>query len=307
MTILPQLERDLFEAARERLPTGDRSVRPRPRRRSIRPSLGNVVAALSVAVALAVGGVAIVLLANHRNPPNRSLASRPPSSGVGSVAALAQLRAHFAVLRRPQTPADQSWGNHSVGLNWRGLSNLTRRLAVLSDGDRIFLTIDQFHGPVPRGLVAPPKIGSLSMTVSLVDKHGDSSGVPDDANSRYTIFPASLEPVQRPRPQHGELGPRLDPGTVWVSLVPDGVSKVRWVFVCGAGRGRCDGFSGSRTIEVPVRDNLAAVPATDSDSCADFACQPATIVWYDAQGDRIATYKDRERGRELVPPAPWKP
>lgn len=107
MTILPQLERDLFNAAEERL----RADSTAPNRRSgspassFRPRLGRGAGALpvilSVAVAIAVAFVAVAVLGHgHRASQGTTASGR---SGGSSRAEL--IRA-LGVLRRPQTKAD---------------------------------------------------------------------------------------------------------------------------------------------------------------------------------------------------------
>ena len=77
MSILPQLERDLVDAARKRLPVATEPARRRSRGAPARrPSLAGVVAVLSVAVTLAIAGLAVGLLSNHRAASNRSQAAQ---------------------------------------------------------------------------------------------------------------------------------------------------------------------------------------------------------------------------------------
>ena len=107
MTILPQLERDLFNAAQERL----RPDSTAPHRRSgspassFRAGLGRGAAGLpvvlSVAVAVAVAVVAVAVLGHGHQPSQRTTASSP--SGGSSRAELIRT---LGVLRRPQTKAD---------------------------------------------------------------------------------------------------------------------------------------------------------------------------------------------------------
>ncbi len=117
-----------------------------------------------------------------------SLAPQATQPVTNAVPTLGQLLAHFAVLRRPQTAADRSWGEGDIGPYWRPLNGLTRLAATSSNGDRVFLTVDQFRGPAPHGHVAAvPKVGSSSMSVSVVDKQGnDSSGAPPTTRTSAT-------------------------------------------------------------------------------------------------------------------------
>jgi DNA-directed RNA polymerase specialized sigma24 family protein len=107
MTILPQLERDLFNAAEERLRPDARA----PDRRSgsppssFRAQLGQAAASLSllvsVAVAIAIAVVAVALL-GHGHHASQSTSASGPSRG----STRAELIRTLGVLRRPQTKAD---------------------------------------------------------------------------------------------------------------------------------------------------------------------------------------------------------
>jgi hypothetical protein len=230
---------------------------------------------------------------NWSAPPNAQ--PRPARAGQGPVGpSLEQLLAHFAVLRRPQTPEDRSWRGGDV----RGrqpdvfLTGLTRLVQTVGDGDRIFLTVD-----------GSPR--SELMTVNLVDKEGNSdgalyaSGVAD-----YTIIPVSLG--ERPLPpayvarHHGRLpaalrarqrslaqfGPPL-----WTSVVPDGVASVRWIFACERGTGfSCRGFGQPLVVNVPVHENVAAARIPATDSCANVGCRAISVTWYNAAGRAIGRY-----------------
>lgn len=109
MTILPQLERDLFNAAEERLRPDARG----PHRRSsslpssVRARLGWAAAGLpvilSVAVAIGIAIVAVAVLGHGRHASQGTTASGP--SGGSSRA---ELIGTFGVLRRSQTKADLS-------------------------------------------------------------------------------------------------------------------------------------------------------------------------------------------------------
>ncbi len=96
MSILPQLERDLREAAERTLGEGSAHSR---RLRHIN-SYGWIPPLAAVLVSIAVAGVALTSL--------RSAGERPIAAGnvAGKTSLSAPLIANFAVLRRPQTPAD---------------------------------------------------------------------------------------------------------------------------------------------------------------------------------------------------------
>lgn len=107
MTILPQLERDLFNAAEERLRANSTASRPRSTSvpSSVRARLREAGATFPLIVSVAVViGIAIVALAvlHHGRPAPTS--TTPSGQGGGSPRA--ELIRTFGVLRRAQTRAD---------------------------------------------------------------------------------------------------------------------------------------------------------------------------------------------------------
>lgn len=107
MTILPQLERDLFNAAEERLPptatpsSGRTIPLPRSSRTRFRRTAASLPVILSAAVTIAIAILALLVLSHgHRASPTTS----PNRPAAGSPRA-ALIRT-FGILRRPQTKAD---------------------------------------------------------------------------------------------------------------------------------------------------------------------------------------------------------
>lgn len=98
MSILPQLERDLREAAERTL--GASSARPLGRHRGLAVSYGWVPALAAVVVSIAVAVVALSLLRSAGERSNKA------GSVAGETRLSGPLVTNFAVLRRPQTPAD---------------------------------------------------------------------------------------------------------------------------------------------------------------------------------------------------------
>ena len=263
---------------------------------------------------LAIAQVCCVLIdrGSHRRVPRprakaASLAPQATQPVTNAVPTLGQLLAHFAVLRRPQTAADRSWGEGDIGPYWRPLTGLTRLAATSSNGDRVFLTVDQFRGPAPHGHVAAvPKVGSSSMSVSVVDKQGnDSSSAPYDADVGYTIFPV---PLGVPLPLSPRLRrahrPAIRGASIWTSVVPDGVTRVRWVFTCPAQLpSRCDGFHGPLTGDLPTQENVVAARIAPTSVCAPY-CRATNVTWYDASGKPVASYNNREPNNQPLAPFP---
>jgi hypothetical protein len=107
VTILPQLERDLFNAAQERLrpATTPPHGRPSPPPSWVRARLGRAAAGLpailSVAVAIAVAVIAVVVL-GHGHVAGR----RATASGASGGSSRTELIRALGVLRQIQTKAD---------------------------------------------------------------------------------------------------------------------------------------------------------------------------------------------------------
>lgn len=308
MTILPQLERDLFEAAQKRLPAADdraaeplalngdarpREPRaritvaptagtPRPGGRSIRPSFGSVVAVFSVVVSVAIAGLAVVLLGHTHKAHNPSPANRTPQPAVLAVhrvTTLKQLLAQFAVLRRAQTAADRSWkpsGEAGGSRQTRPLPNLTRLATTLDNGQRVFLTVEQ--SLVAQGFQAA---GSYSLSLWLVSRNRIIGGEPYSASVGHTIFPGPLAFVD-----HKET---------WTSIVPDAVKSVRWVFPRQNGL-RTHVYPRPLTVDVPVVDNVAAARVPRSATW-----EPVTIIWEGTNGKHLETYKHADPKKVLPP------
>jgi hypothetical protein len=198
VSILPQLERDLYEAALERLPADHRH--PGPHRAAL-------VTLLGVAVALAVAVLALSLPAEHR--PTAASAALAPPRYLG----LHQLLERFAVLRRPQTVTEERFRPSPMpGF----IPRFTRLASTLPDGERVFLTVSRVSDRV----VGQP-VGSYMLSVWLLGADGavnPMSGQPSyNQLWDYTHFPVlfGADP-------HGSW--------IWIGIVPDGVRAVGWVF-----------------------------------------------------------------------------
>jgi hypothetical protein len=305
MSILNQLERDLYRAAQQRLPadgapattTNGRNVpaldgpqtpparRPRGRsRRRLRSRPGVVLTAVGIAIPLAIAAIAIFGLSQGRRSPQVASGGPPRCRSVGRratglnqvrpVPTLEQLLGRFAVLRRPQTAADRSWRPAENTCISRLLPGLTRLAATLSNGERLFLTVVRF-----RRAADDQAAGTYSLSVSIVTPNGASSG--GEAYSPdlgYMIFPSTF-------------GPNIYRGQsrvyLWISLAPDPVTTVRWFFPRKEGAFR-HVFARSLTIDVPVRGNVAAAVINRSGSW-----NAATVTWFGADRGVIKTFSQR--------------
>lgn len=133
MTILPQLEHDLFDAAKQRLPAADtpdqgrdHPRRPEPRttrragaRRRLAATATTLPILLAVAVTVIVAAFALTLI--HHGRPS------PPAEPATSVRATRQqLIQMLSVLSRPQTKADR---DPELDPGFLGLTSIPERLA----------------------------------------------------------------------------------------------------------------------------------------------------------------------------------
>ncbi len=253
-------------------PAGSPDWRPRWRPRS-----GGLAVAISMAVTIAVV-VLSVSLAGHRQTPARPplLHHRGPGPGgfqfpLGAVATRSQLLENFAVLRRPQTARDR-WDPHcSCAGSARQLNGFTRLATTLPSGYRVYLDLEQFIAPGQLNMAA----GSYVLNLDVVDPHGSSSSAAFGPNVGFTVSPISSGGND----------------SVWTSLVPDGVARVRWTFECRAGRRTASGCSEirPRTFTVPVVNNVAARQVANSGNCPSCA-SPQHITWYSAGGRPVASF-----------------
>ncbi len=297
MTVLPQLKQDLFNAAQATLPQeldsaagqATRSGIGRSARRRIpRPSFGGLVAMLSVAVTIAVAVLALALLGRHH--PTTTPAARGPS-GLARLERnpeIKQLLDHFAILRRPQTAADRSWAagqrsNPKAG--GQVIPSLTR-LATTIDGKRIFLTVDRDSRPARPGSRSAQY--AYVLTVALVAGRNNVSEAPYDPNvGDYTIMPVPL----------GLRFGSLSGPSVAVSIVPDGITKVRWVFRCSPARAAPCGGRRTEIVNPPLHGNIAAAVRSDVSA-------PPTVTWYGSSGKAVVVYRQHEPGTPNPKPFP---
>jgi hypothetical protein len=144
MTILPQLERDLFKAAAERLPAPVDSaptlatrddVRPAPLarrsrlRRGVRAATTSLPIAISILVVIVIAAVAITAF----KPVHGSAPSARPH---GAASPRVELIRTIAVLGRPQTRADPNpqleFPNPFLGIHGVSARQRAQRIKVLA-------------------------------------------------------------------------------------------------------------------------------------------------------------------------------
>lgn len=281
MTILPQLERDLLDAAAKRLPAGDhpspgRAGRAQARarllwfQRRVRTALAPVPVLASVLVTVAVAAVALTV-AGHRHTPTS------PTAATGVQAARAQLVEHFAILRRSQTKADldptflsggmftfetvpergrrhirQSPGVDRALVRW-GLPKLDRSLVRV-------LPLPAWHAKLafePASFQPSPLSRQRSEGLSIELWIGSASTIPPSSDDGTGPRPTSVGSLLA----HGLAltgGPRGRDVVDGVVVVPDGVARVT------LGQFRLKGPPvtvdprGFGTVSATVRDNVGA-------------------------------------------------
>ncbi len=268
------------------------AAQPAPSRLRVHLRPGDVAAVLAVAVSLAVAVFALALLGHgHR------IAKTPATSPTAAhpVPTLPQLLANFAVLRRPQTAADRSWQPTCIcGRGSRELPKLTRLAATLSDGDRVFLTVARFRVGGQLNQAA----GTYALSVGVVNRHGDATGTNFGPNVDYTVFPFSS-----PQPRHVQASA---PALTWVSIIPDGVTHLRWTFACDPALlpTRCTDRR-PVIVDLPVDNNVAAARVAATGECdprGGICRPPAVVTWYGAGAQVVASFSRTAKSNLTAPP-----
>jgi hypothetical protein len=233
---------------------------------------GNIAGVtLCIVVAALIVGTVVAL---RRSPsPHAVTAShvQPDLSAQWRVGpTLSDLRANFAVLRRPATAADQSAVATfryaiGVGRQMRMVSPEEVRPLGRVDGARAYLLVD----PLFRHRTTGPVVAHM---MSLAIGGTGFAWGPEN----YLIFPTMVA-------QSGELGPSSGPST-YVSVVPDGVQRVKWRFACpsGVSGAKCQ-LPAQRVVVLPVHNNLVSLQMNTPTSWSPSG-NVATVTWYGADG-----------------------
>jgi hypothetical protein len=184
-----------------------------------------------------------------------------PRYDVGAIPTLRQLRGNFAVLRRPKAAADQHNPPCGCGAVDRTLTRLAR---TLPDGSRVFFVI-------PRSLAHAPAAPLTSMQVFVQRAQGGWFGF-GFGGSR----PSALSSLRSRRPGNVQ----------WLSVVPDGVSSVRWTVCAASKTAAC---LKPRTYTVAVIDNVAAKTIPNSGQCG--GCRRIWgVQWFGPDGVNVARF-----------------
>jgi hypothetical protein len=181
---------------------------------------------------------------------------------------LRQLRANFAVLRRPATASEQAAvAMFTAPTSAQPEVPVSVRLVGRVDGTRVYLIVNPIFRHGARGAVVAYKMTLAGGTGGAV------AGFPYGPTN-YLIFPVTGGGVNDP--------------AAYISVVPDGVRSVRWQFACISGsRVRSTGcqLPSQSPVDVPVHDNLAVLqtdyPLTEN---GQSYAGVTRVTWYGADG-----------------------
>ena len=275
MTLLPEIREQLIEAMSAQAAAGSNhgmgaSARS-PRLwlyRLSRATPGGVALAAGVALALAVAVGAIVAV-GHRGSERHRVAAPVRSDPARA------LMSALSVLRRPQTAADKSLpdavARHLSTMfapDVQVVPRLTRLVATLRGSGLSGRDVRVYFVVVTSGAGRADKLVEIMW-------RGMGGGIGPDLSAKQLYQPPSAIPGVGVVSATGRA-------YYWSSVVPDGVSRVRWVFKTRPTR---------RTPAKPVavyptiRDNLATAPVVihPTTSAVD-------VTWYDRRGHVFATF-----------------
>lgn len=321
MSILPQLEHDLFQAAKQRLPAAglpdgahDRRRRREPDstgRAGIRRGLASTTKALPMLLALSVtvivAGFALILF-DHRgeSPP-----ARPASSVQASRQELIEM---LGVLRRPQSHSDldrELFGLYLTNLDPdtgvippnRYIPMSRPRPSLKRSGypelDRRLARLERIPAWSAKVLIVPttfqpsPSSSRRSEGVNLVLRIGSAATIPPSSESGTGPRPTSIDTIRA----HGLAltnNVRGNDTLDGVVLVPDGVAKItlRVIRIIKAPVTVDPNQFGTAT--APVHDNIAAfqLPIPTATSRHAFSslfgtAAVAQVTWYGTAGNVI--------------------
>ena len=300
---------------------------PTPRRLLGRRMLSNPGGVVAVLLSAAVVAAVVVAFASvgHGRSGSSGTSTVPASTPAGARALVARM----AVLRRPQTATDRlpesvtAQFPEALGADWRIIPSLTRLAATIHAGFGPLSSIDIYivietpcsrqtqgtcHGPgVPVDVVTTLAVGGPS-------GHRYLLGQPDVVDDQTAVATGGLTPTAV-----GSAGDvrvvvrKTSINTVPtgqsglnVSVVPDGVTRVKWVFGGASPRaframcGCTKPFAGTPAVTVhpQIKNNIAVARATGSAGLS-------TATWYGPDGQVIASLspiaqQDAEQARALA-------
>lgn len=263
-----------------------RALEPDPPRARSRPgvSVGPLIPVLTTVLVLAIAALALLTLTHRSQHPNRSASPAVPTGAQ-------QLVSELAVLRRPQTTADRAlpaWWPRFQRLTKRQLyasavPGLTRLVATLPGDDKVFMFV--LAPTAPRG--SAPRNTAYQLGLLSINPHGAGGGGAGTASFLYR-----------------DLQPGCFNDASW-SVIPDGITRVRWIFARQDRLGFV--YPKALTIEIPVKNNIAIAEIPERAPCVS----PAVVRWYAADGHIVASQGslagiDRIR-RPVRHGKPWGP
>jgi hypothetical protein len=212
-----------------------------------KPAVGSTPRA---AVSVVVAATAIGLLSCGRaQAPPAPIRIHPSTTGQAKPHSRARLLAMLGVLRRAQTARDRAF---PAAADRNAAPGLTRLAATLADATRVFLAVNLAGGELQAWLISPNGHGYGDLAAGRQAKRGGWT---------VTMLPDGFA-----------IGSRH---AVFISLVPDGVARVRWVFPADPRQGR-------RSFTLRARDNVAVGRIDERESR-----HPAAVLWYSAAGHVI--------------------
>lgn len=262
-----QLEREL-RAAERRYGSGRRRASGSVRRRGWRsvPSSGSLAVAGGALVTVAVAAGALVLVNARRTDSQKS---------AGSPSQVAALVSELAILREPQSAQARAFNTSRVVMRMRQraitppqrlIPGLTR-VAELPGGVRLFLYVSS--------PAAGPRQYGLGYYQTLYDGLGGGA---------CCITASALRHPHGPSPDQYASGRHRT--TLYFEIVPDGVTRVRWVFPRRAlypPGAPTQTFAAPLLVTVAVHGNIAARKLPQRGEAKE-------DTWYGADGRVIASY-----------------
>ena len=243
-----------------------RGGRDAPPQRSSPRARGLLAGLVSIAVVALVAVTFISL--GHRH------ASSTGSPGLASGSR--QLVARIAALRRPQGPADhlpavvsaqlQAAPKGILPFSFVIVPSLTRFATTITAGDGPLASVD-IYLVVGRAAGYPADVATTVAVAGPAD-HRYLLGIPEVVDEQTAIATGGLTTSAV-----GSAGSPEGTRGVNAGVVPDGVTRVRWVFPQAQGR--------SVTVYPKVQGNVAVAKAT--------GVGVSSATWYGAGGDVIAS------------------
>jgi len=192
---------------------------------------------------------------------------------------LRELRANFAVLRRPATAREHALlPTYTAATNDQPDVPEYVREAGVADGIPVYFVVYPVFRHGASGAV-------VAYQMNVIADAG-SSYIP----SNYLIFPEVISSAST-----GLAQPQA-----YLSVVPDSVRSVRWHFTCGqhSTGGGCE--IATPSVSVPVHDNLAVLPITTSN-------YPTVnhVTWYRTDGS-TTTFKNQNAAVPFPGAPAWR-